>query len=101
MPDRTMDVNDSQWRPLLRVAGVAALVVVGLTLFQIVVFVVWPPPDFHPTSAAAVAWFTLFETNPIIALLSLDLLMIVDSVLLLFVVLALYVTLRRAGESSC
>jgi hypothetical protein len=44
-------------------------------------------------------WFTLFEDNWLLGLLSLDLLLIVDYVLLVPIVLALYVALRRVSES--
>ena len=62
---------------------------------QIVVFVAWPPPLEGSTSE----WFTLFHENWLLGLLSLDLLLIVDYVLLEPIVLALYVALRRVSES--
>ena len=42
----------------------------------------------------------LFHKNWLLGLLSFDLLYIVDSVLLIFIYLALYVVLRKTGESS-
>jgi Domain of unknown function (DUF4386) len=86
---------DTNWRPLYRVGGLAALITAVLIPAQIIVFIVWPPP-FEGTASE---WFTLFQDNWLLGLLSLDLLLIIDYVLLVPIVLALYVALRRASES--
>jgi hypothetical protein len=86
---------DTSWKPLYRVGGAAALITAVLIPLQIVVFVAWPPPLEGTVSE----WFTLFEDNWLLGLLSLDLLLIVDYVLLVPIVLALYVALRRVSES--
>jgi hypothetical protein len=65
---------DTSWKPLDRVGGAAALVTAVLIPLQIVVFVAWPPPLEGTVSE----WFTLFEDNWLLGLLSLDLLLIVD-----------------------
>ncbi|HTL35063.1 MAG TPA: hypothetical protein VL326_18170 [Kofleriaceae bacterium] len=69
---------------------------VALMLFQMVFFVQSPPPDFYPTQAAALDWFSLFERRPLLALLHLDGLMLVDYVLVLVLYSALWVALRRS-----
>jgi hypothetical protein len=65
-----------------------------LMAIQIIVFVVWPPPG------TVEGYFMLFHNNWLLGLLSLDLLYIVNSVLLIPIYLALYIVLKRAGESS-
>ena len=85
---------DSRWKGLCNAGGVAALSMLALMIVQIIVFAVWPPP----TTVAG--YFALFDRSWLLGLLSLDLLYIVDSVLLVLIYLALYVVLRRAGESS-
>ena len=85
----------TEWKPLYRVGGAAALITAVLIPLQIVVFVVWAPP-FDGTASE---WFGLFQDNRLRGLLSLDLLLMVDYVLLVPIVLALYVALRRASES--
>jgi hypothetical protein len=87
--------SNTNWKPLYRVGGAAALITATLIPLQIIVFVVWPPP-FEGTARE---WFALFQDNWLRGLLSLDLLLIVDYVLLIPIVLALYVTLRRVSES--
>ena len=86
---------DTDWKPLYRAGGIAALITAVLIPLQIIVFIVWPPP----LEGTASEWFTLFQENWLRGLLSLDLLLIVDYVLLVPIVLTLYVALRRASES--
>jgi hypothetical protein len=86
---------DTDWRLLYRAGGVAALITAVLIPLQIVVFIAWPPP----LESSVIDWFTLFQDNWLLGLLSLDLLLLVDYILLVPIVLALYVALRRASES--
>ena len=83
--------SDANWRLLYRAGGVAALITAVLIPLQIVVFVAWPPP----LEGTAIDWFALFQDNWLLGLLSLDLFLIVDYVLLVPIVLALYITLRQ------
>lgn len=85
---------DSQWIGLCKAGGAAALTMLVLMVIQIIVFTIWPPPS------TAEGYFTLFHSNWLLGLLSLDLLYIVDSILLILIYLALYVVLKKAGESS-
>ncbi|MGB8343848.1 MAG: hypothetical protein WCD86_03135 [Ktedonobacteraceae bacterium] len=88
-----IETTESAWKPLYRVAGVAALIMAAFILIQVVVFVVWPPPS------TVIGWFTLFQNHRLIGLLDMDLLLIVDQVLMGVVLLALYAALRRASQS--
>jgi hypothetical protein len=92
MPER-YDDNNSIWKNLYRIGGAAAITIVILIPIQIFVFVISPPPD------TAKEYFMLFHNNSLLGLLSLDLLLIVDYVLMIPIFLALYVTLRRVSES--
>lgn len=89
------EISDSNWRSLYKVGGIAALITAVLFPIQIIIFIVWPPP-FDGT---VIDWFMLFQENGLIGLLSLDLLLIVDYVLLIPIFLALYAALKRTGES--
>jgi hypothetical protein len=84
---------ESAWRPLYRIGGAAAFAVLALVPIQLVVFVVWPLPT------TVTGWFALFQSNALVGLLSLDLLLVVDWVLLGVVLLALSVALRRVHPS--
>ena len=46
------------------------------------------------------AWFDLFNKSPVIGLLSLDLLMMVEQVLAVPIILALFLTVVRAAPSA-
>jgi hypothetical protein len=89
-----VDVEDARWGGLFRAAAVGALLTGLLIPLQVVVFVVWPNPE-----GAAADWFELFRENPIRGLVSYDLLILLEEVLLIPIVLALYVLLRRRSES--
>ncbi len=84
---------DPAWKGLYRVGAAAALIVAVLTPVQVVLFLSWPPPG------SVGGYFTLFQSNRLLGLIDLDLLMIVDEVLMVPLLLALYVVLRRAGQS--
>ncbi len=86
---------DSNWRSLYRVAGAAALISAVFIPIQIIVFIVAPPP----LQGTASDWFELFLSNRLVGLIDLDLLLVADNVLLVPILLATYVVLRRASES--
>ena len=89
------ETADSAWKGLYKVGGAAALITAVLIPIQIIVFVAWPPP----LEGTVIDWFTLFQDNWLLGLLGLDLLIVVEEVLLVPILLAFYVALRRASES--
>jgi hypothetical protein len=84
----------SGWRLLFQVAGVGALLTAVLIPLQVVAFVVWPLPEGGVTE-----WFALFNERPLVALISYDLIMVLEEVLLIPIVVALFVILRRTSPS--
>lgn len=50
-------ILDSAWKPLYRVGGASALLMLVLIPIQMIVFFVWPPPS------TIIAWFALFHEN--------------------------------------
>src|SRR3972149_2316243 len=60
----------SDWKSLYKIAGAAALIVAVFIPIQVIVFVAWPPPS------TVIGWFTLFQTNRLVGLLHMDLLLI-------------------------
>jgi hypothetical protein len=87
------EIEDSRWKSLYKVGGVAALVVLAFIPIQMVIFFVWPPPS------TVLGWFTLFQDNALVGLLDMDLLLIIDYALMGILFLALWTTLRRASQS--
>jgi hypothetical protein len=85
----------SDWTVLFRTAGLAALTSALLIPVQVAVFLAWPAP-FDGTAAD---WFTFLAKHPLAGLVNLDLLLVVDNVLLIPLLLAFYVVLRRVNAS--
>ncbi|HVP22178.1 MAG TPA: DUF4386 family protein [Anaerolineaceae bacterium] len=81
------------WEWLYRLGGIAALIIAILIPFQIVAFIAWPPPS------TVSAYFTLFQQNRLLGLVDLDLLLIVDNLLSIFLTLAIFIALRRTNPS--
>ncbi len=96
-PNRVADAEtaDAGWKGLYQVGGAAALVTAAMTVAGVVAYLAWPPPE----DGTVTAWFTLFQQNWLLGMLSLDLVMLVSYVALIPVLLALYVALRRASEA--
>jgi diadenosine tetraphosphate (Ap4A) HIT family hydrolase len=81
------------WNKLYQVAGMAALLTAVLIVVQVTVFILFPPPG------TALEIFTLFQDNALLGFLALDLLYVIDNVLLIPVLLALYVALRKTNQT--
>jgi hypothetical protein len=84
---------DPACQSLYRLGGVAAFIVAGLTLGEVVAFTLNPQPD------TVGGWFELFQSNGIIGLLDFWGLEVPMYVMFAVVYLALYVVLRRASPS--
>ncbi len=95
MNQLTQDESEDQaWRGLYTAGGAAAAVMAVFVPIQIIVFILWPPPN------TVVEWFGLFQRSKLVGLLDLDLLLIADIVLMIPLYLALYVALRRINQSA-
>ena len=88
--------SDRPRRGLYLIAGSAALLTALALPFQMALYIAWPPPE-HGTVAD---WFAMFHANPIHGLLSLDLIMMVEQVLVIPIAVALYRLLHRAADST-
>jgi len=80
-------------KELYKIGGIMAIIIVILIPIQMFIFIAWPPPD------NALDYFDLFHKNWLLGLLSLDLLYILNNILLIFVYLGLYATLRRVNQA--
>ncbi len=87
--------TDPRWRGLFLAAAAGAVLTAACIPLQVLLFIVWPPP----ASRDVADWFGMFNANRVQGLLSLDLVMMVEQVLLVPLVIALWVLLRRGNES--
>jgi hypothetical protein len=88
-----VEIPDSNWTPLYRIGGAAALASIACIVLAVAVFLAWPPPT------TILGHFTLLRQHPLIGLLDLDLLMMASYAVLPLLYLALYAALRRASPS--
>ena len=95
--DRTVQSSvgnpGSDWHWLYKLGGAAALFSVLIIPIQLIVFTTTPEP------VTAAGWFTLFQGNKLLGLLSFEILFVVNAALGITTTLALYIALRRVNES--
>lgn len=82
------------WRPMLRLGSIGAIAVACLIPLQAAVFLLSPPPGSVPD------FFALFQRNPLLGLLDLDLLLTLDYLALIPLYLALYLVVRRRAATA-
>lgn len=87
------DTIEKDWRILLRISSIAALLMVILIPIQVIIFSVSLPPE------TIEGWFELFRKSWLLGLIHLDLIYIIDNVLVAIIYLALYVILKKRNES--
>jgi hypothetical protein len=92
MDESIAETANSAWKSLFKVGGVAALIVVLLTLSEIIGF------TFYPQPSTVAGWFTLFQSNRIVGLLDFWGLEVPMYTLFTMVFLALYFGLRKVNE---
>lgn len=86
--------SQSQWNGIIRTGAYAALAMLVVMIAQIVIYVIWPPPE------TVEAFFALFQQSPLLGLLSLDLLYLVNNTLLILFYLGLFAALRKVSFSA-
>lgn len=86
---------DPHYAALYRVAGAGAILTALLIPLQVVAFIVWPLPE-----GGAADWFAVFRENPVRGLVSYDVLILFEEVLLIPILLALFVLLERGARST-
>jgi hypothetical protein len=80
-------------KPIHKAGAFSAFLIAAFIPLQMAVFFIWPPP------MAAIDWFRLFQMNKLVGLLDMDLLLIVDQILTIFIYLALYESLKKYSPS--
>ena len=85
--------HSENWKSLYKVAGIASITMLVIMVVQIIIYILWPPPE------TAIDIFYLFQSNWLLGLLSLDLLYILNNTILIVIYLALYFSLRKINEA--
>jgi hypothetical protein len=86
--------SQSHWNGIIRTGAFAALAMLAVMIAQILIYVIWPPPE------TVEEFFSLFQQNKLLGLLSLDLLYLVNNALLILFYLSLFAALRKVSFSA-
>lgn len=89
------ETSGQNWKPLYKLGGLTALLMVMLTIGQFIVVMVAPPPY----GGSALDWFAVFQGSRLAGLLDFELLMVVYVIVSIPTSLALYVLLRQTSPS--
>src|SRR5215471_10379084 len=87
------ETTEFVWKPLYKVGGVAALAEIAIIVIQAPIFILYPQPT------TVMGHFTQFQSNKLLGLLDLDLMLILGEAFSVLILLALYAALRRASPS--
>ena len=87
--NNSTEPQSENWKSLYKVAGIASISMLVIMVIQIIIYILWPPPE------TAIDYFHLFQSNWLLGLLSLDLLYILNNTILILIYLALYFSLRK------
>ena len=83
------EIEDSSWKSLYKVGGIAALAVVAIAMIQAPIFILFPQPT------TVIGHFTQFQSNKLLGLVDLDLILILAEACNVPILFALYAALRR------
>lgn len=95
MEASSVETTTPDWKVFYRYSAVAALIMVGIIIVQLIVFMAAPPP----LVGSAIDWFTLFQENKLIGLIDFELLMIIYTLISIPITLSLYHALRRTDPA--
>jgi hypothetical protein len=93
MDESALETTETAWKPLYKVGAVAALAVIAIIVIQAPIFILYPQPT------TVMGHFTQFQSNKLLGLLDLDLMLILGQACSVLILLALYAALRRASPS--
>lgn len=83
------EIEDFSWKSLYKVGGIAALAVVAMAVIQAPIFILFPQPT------TVIGHFTQFQSNKLLGLVDLDLILILAEACNVPILFALYAALRR------
>jgi hypothetical protein len=90
------ETNDSRWKDLYQIAGIAAIISEVVIILGIVTYFIWP---FTPGRETTESIFQFLQSNKLGGLVSLDLFLFIGNLFSIALFLALYVSLKQVNES--
>lgn len=82
------------WRSLYLIGAIAGIAMLVIMAAQIAIFMIAPPPT------TVDGFYSLFQNNWLLGLLSMDLLYLVNNAVMVLIYLAIYMSLRRHAETA-
>ena len=95
-PFADTETADPRWKDLYRIGGISSILIAASIIFAIAAFFIWP---FKPGTASTEDIFAVLQADRLGGLMSLDLPMLVITLIGCLPLLALYVALKRINES--
>jgi hypothetical protein len=93
MKETRTETTDSNWKSLYKLGGMAALAEIAIIVIQAPIFILYPQPT------TVMGHFSQFQSNKLLGLIDLDLLLILAQVFSVLILLAIYATLRKVNPS--
>jgi len=81
--------GELDWKKIYKIAGVSAIAIVVIIPIQIIIFIIFPPPE------SSIGFIKLFHENWMLGLLSLDFLYYINNALLALVYLGLFAAMKE------
>jgi hypothetical protein len=95
METSQIETTAPHWKLLYRFGAVAALLMIGIIVVQLIIFMTTPPP----LEGSAMDWFLLFQHNRFMGLIDFELLMLIYTILSIPIMLSLYHALKQTDEA--
>jgi hypothetical protein len=84
----------SSWASLYKIGGISALAVVAIALLQAPIFILFPQPT------TVIGHFAQFQSNKLLGLVDLDLILILGEAATIPILFALYAALKRVSPAA-
>lgn len=91
-----IEIADPQWKDLYTIGGVCGVFMTVLTIIAIGMYFVWP---YKPGISSALDIFSTIRNNKFVGLMSLDIFMVIITIITIPFFLALYVALKKVNKS--
>lgn len=98
-PVSDAETQESRWKSLYMVGGIAALIMVVIPLAEVAISFLPGVAQLSTGTVTVIDWFTLFQNHWFLALRNLGLLNIIGAAFLAPTILAIYSALRRDSEA--
>ncbi|HBD95479.1 MAG: hypothetical protein A2015_13320 [Spirochaetes bacterium GWF1_31_7] len=87
-------MEKQNWQPLYKTTAILTIIMLIIIPVQIIIFTTTTHPD------TTIGWIKLFNTNPVLGLIHMDLLYLVNNIILVFIYFSLFLALYKTNRNS-